>query len=111
MRTPGKILVYTEHAIYVKLSLKPFAMNIYGSIRNEGKLKISLNNSSNTELSLKSETITEAVLGLRPDFNIITLDLAVAGTRPNETSVGNADPLANSVAFYSIELTSIVLLR
>jgi hypothetical protein len=111
MRTPGKILVYTEHATYTKLSLKPFAMNVQGSIRNEGKLKISLNNSPPTELSVKSGMITEAVLGLRPDFNIITLDLAAAGAKPNDTSVGNADPSGISVAFYSIDLTSIVLLK
>ena len=111
MRTPGTILAYTEHAKYVKLTLKPFVMNVHGILRNEGQLKISLNNLSSSELSLQSGTVTEAVLSLRPDFNIIILNLAADSARSNETSVDNADTRAISVAFSSIELSSIVLLR
>jgi hypothetical protein len=111
MRTSGTILVYTEHATYIKLSLKPFVINVYGGSRNEGNLKVSLNKLSNTELPLKSGMITEAVLGLRPDFNIITLDLASANVRPNDTYVGDSNARPISVAFSAIELTSIVLLR
>jgi hypothetical protein len=111
MRTPGKILVYTEHAIYVKLSLKPIIMNVYGSLRNEGQLKIALNSLANSELPIKSGTITEAVLALRPDFNIIALDLRSADITPNEINVGNVDARSLSVAFHSVELTSVVLLK
>jgi hypothetical protein len=111
MRTPGTILVYTEHATHVKISLRPFAVNVHGILTNEGQLKVSLNKSSYTELPLKSGVTTEAVLGLHPDFNTITLDLAAASVKPNEIYVGNADTRAMSVAFSSIELTSIVLLR
>jgi hypothetical protein len=111
MRTPGTILVYTEQATYVKLSLKPFAMNVHGGSRNEGNLKVSLNKLSNTELPLKSGAITEAVLGLRPDFNIITLELTPVNVRPNETYVGDSNAGPISIAFSAIELTSIVLLR
>jgi len=111
MRKPGTVLVYTEHGTYVKLTLKPYVMNDHGSSRNEGKLKVSLNKLSATELPLKSGMIAEAVLELRPDFNIITLELASAGDRPNETYVANVDPGFNGVAFSSIELTSIALLK
>jgi hypothetical protein len=111
MRTPGTILVYTEHNTYAKLTLKPYVINVYGSSRNEGNLRVSLNKLSNTELILKSGMIAEAVLELRPDFNIITLDLASASHGPNETYVGTADTGFIGVAFSAIELTSIVLLR
>lgn len=111
MRTPGTILVYTEHAMHVKISLRPFAVNVHGIFTNEGQLKVSLNKSSYTELPLKSGVTTEAVLGLHPDFNTITLALAADSVKPNQIYVGNADTGAMSVAFSSIELTSIVLLR
>jgi hypothetical protein len=111
MHIPGKILVYTEHATYVKISFKPFMINVNGIMRNEEQLKVSLNNLSGTELSFKSGMITEAVLWLRPDFNIIALDLASGSGKPNEPYVGNADTQPISVAFYSIELESVVLLK
>jgi hypothetical protein len=111
MRPPGTILVYTEHHTYVKLTLKPYKINIYGSSTNEGSLRVSLNKLSNTELLLTSGINAEAVLELRPDFNIITLDLASASHRPNGPSVGTADTGFDGVAFSAIELTSIVLLR
>jgi hypothetical protein len=86
-------------------------MSVHGILRNEGQLKISLNNLSSSELSLQSGMVTEAVLSLRPDFNIIILNLAADSARSNETSVDNSDTRAISVAFSSIELSSIVLLR
>jgi hypothetical protein len=111
IRMPGKILVYTQAATYIKLFLKPFEININGYIRNEEKLMVSVNDSSNTELSLKSGMVTEAVLRLAPDFNIITLDAVAPNARPNETHPGGADTSAMGVAFYSIELRSIAPLR
>jgi hypothetical protein len=95
----------------VKISLKPFMIKVNGVPRNEWQLRVSLNNSSSTELSLKSGMTTEAVVSLRPDFNIIALDFAAARAKPNELYGGSADTHAISVAFYSIDLTSIVLLR
>jgi hypothetical protein len=106
MRSPGTILVFTEHATNVKFSLKTFVMNIHGESRNEWQLRVFLNNLSHTELSLKSGMITEVVLGLRSDFNIIALELASASTRPNETHDANAETRSMSVAFSSIELTA-----
>jgi hypothetical protein len=111
MHAHGTILVYTEHETYAILSLKPFAMNIQEDPGIKWHLKISLNKSSNTELPLKAGMTTEAALKLRPDFNIITLGLAAVNARPSETYAGNADRHSVSVAFSSIELRSIALLR
>ena len=111
MRAPGTILVYTEHDTYVKLSLKPFAMNTQGDPGIEWHLKVSLNKSSNAELPLKSGMTTEAVLELRPDFNIITLDLAAVNEKSSAPYAGNANGRPVGVAFSSIELNPIALLR
>jgi hypothetical protein len=111
MHKTGKILAYTENATYIKLSLKPFVMNIYGNLTSEGNMKISLNNTSNTELSLKSGVITEVVLWLRPDFNVIAFDLWPTNMIPNAEYVGDAKTHSLSVAFSSIELMSIPLLK
>jgi hypothetical protein len=111
MRTPGTILVYIEHATYVKITLKPHMMNVRGSFRNEGLLKVSLNNLSNTELPLKVGMIAEAVLELRPGFNIITLDLLKASNKSNEIYVDTANTDFIGIAFSAIELTPIIFLR
>jgi hypothetical protein len=111
MRTPGTILVYIEHATYVKITLKPHMMNVRGSFRNEGLLKVSLNNLSNTELPLKAGMIAEVVLELRPDFNIITLELLKASNKSNEIYVDTANTDFIGIAFSAIELTPIMFLR
>jgi hypothetical protein len=111
IRSWGTLLLYTEQPRYVKLSLKPFTINDDGISMNEGQLKISLNNLSTSELHLQSGVITEVVLGLRSDFNIITLNLGVDRTKRNEVPVSSDDTRVISASFYSIELTSIILLR
>ena len=110
MYTPVKLLVYTEQSSYVKISLKPFAMNVHGSLRNEGQLKVTLNNTSNADLTVKTEVITEVVLQLRPDFNVITLELNASYIAGNDRIIGKAETPPLSIAFYFIELTSIGLL-
>jgi hypothetical protein len=111
MRTPGKLLIYTEEPTFVKLSLKPFKMDVHSKLINEGQLKITLNNLSSIEVNLKSEMITETVLQLRRDFNIIGLEHAAGSLMPSELCTKKSDIRSLNVASYSIEITSIAVLK
>jgi hypothetical protein len=107
----GKILVYTGYRTYVKLALKPVIINNYGNFEDEGQLKISLNNAFTTELPLKSGANAEVVIGLRPDFNVIIFELISTEDTSNGGNIDKTDAHSLSVAFQSIELTSIRFLK
>jgi hypothetical protein len=85
-------------------------MNVHGSVRNEGQLKVTLNHTSDTDLAVKSGVVAEVVLRLRADFNVITLKLNASNVAEGAVTLGDAEAGALGIAFYAIELTSIGLL-
>jgi len=98
MRSPGRLLVYARQAAVAKVSLKPHSMNVGGEVGYRGRLGVTLNGAFLSESSVETGIATTIPLLLRPDFNIVTLELAARNFVDPDNEV--------SVSFYPIEITS-----
>lgn len=107
MISPGKILLYTEHETSVRLSLTPEMMNTNNTFGNTGVLTITVNDNAPLTLPVGTETISEVLLHLRPDFNVVQFELVAGNFVPAQTIPGQQDARSLSIAFREIAFVTV----
>jgi hypothetical protein len=107
MESPGRILLYTEQATTVRLSLTPQMMHTDNTFGNTGQLVITVNDNTDITIPVATNVTSEILLRLHRDFNIVQLGLLEGNFVPAETISGYNDTRSLSIAFSEIELVTV----
>jgi len=107
MKNPGKMLLYTEQPVLVRLSLKPYVMNVDRAFGQTGQLMLTTDDRTHLQLSVKSEVISRIVLPLHQGYNILTFELLAGNFVPKDHLPNSNDTRELSIAFYPIEVAAL----
>jgi len=107
MNSPAYIVIYTQQTMVAKLSLTPAEMNIGNAFGEVSQLKVTVNYDREIDIPFKKDVRNEILLPLHRDFNIIQLESAAGNFIPSEVIPGNNDTRSLSIAFSSIEVTTL----
>ena len=104
MSTPSRLMLYTEHAQTVRVTLTPAKMHVRGNFGDVGQLRVLLNGKVAGTFQVRTDGATEVALHLRRDFNFVTLQFLGGNFVPKDSVPGQTDARTLAIAFYPIQI-------